>query len=711
MKAKKSVSKRYPIVFALIFAIILSSLPIHFPVYAAPVQTPVSASDLFVGFEDGTTGGFVPRRGTESLTVTNATAHSGQYSLLISRRLRMDYGAQIDVTQYVEPDTIYEVTFWVRQRTAGTHNYGLFTELVPKGSATGWMSAFYINNRPVSQRDGWVKVSGMFFYDSTLYELDAVTIFLQADNAGTEYYIDSVSFVKSDANQNLLDSARLPSLHETYRDHFKVGNYFDLFYPLNMPGIFIPHVARHYNIMSAGGGMTPRALSPERGVYNFAPADAIIDTLRSEGIEIVGHTLLSGWGFEHSPEWMSNRPDGAPLTRTQAIANLTEYINAVMKHYSGRVPVWHVINEAIGYAGPNCTWRDAIKQTAEHGAHWYLAFDNGANRSRGESGADFVEYAFRIARAADPGAILYYNECFEDNPNTARVVAEMVKEINDKWLSEGNTRLLIEGIGMQAHYNLNTVVANVENAIRTYANIGVSVSITELDVLIFDRGTTGVLTQTLLERQARKYAELFAVFQRHSKHIHRVIFCNLDDGTSWLNYYHKDGGICQIGENYGYPLIFDNLYNPKLAYFAVIDPAGYLAGNFRTEAQRQAWIRANSLPVFVELTLDEKLFGTWDRLGTVQSLANFTQRNQHNVNTWMQDIMRRRGDNRQQLDFTDKGRIIANGVTGFGDTWTDASIGGRSYEIRTIGGNDYLFVDNRMPGSGANASWTVFVRG
>jgi hypothetical protein len=110
---------------------------------------------------------------------------------------------------------------------------------------------------------------------------------------------------------------------------------------------------------------------------------------------------------------------------------------------------------------------------------------------------------------------------------------------------------------------------------------------------------------------------------------------------------------------------------------------------------------------------DDMLVGTWDRLATVQSLSTFTQSNQRNTNNWSQDILRRRGNSRQQLTFNDNGRITATGITGFGSRWTDGSIGGRGYEIRTIGGNDFLFVNNQSlgsPSAGMGAPWTVFIR-
>ncbi|MCL2500653.1 MAG: hypothetical protein FWE90_10015 [Defluviitaleaceae bacterium] len=137
-------------------------------------------------------------------------------------------------------------------------------------------------------------------------------------------------------------------------------------------------------------------------------------------------------------------------------------------------------------------------------------------------------------------------------------------------------------------------------------------------------------------------------------------------------------------------------------------------GISRDEFERQwhRWLR-NTIGDPSVFYPDPAIIGTWDKLATQQSLDSFTQRNQRNVNNWAQDILLRRGNSRQQLTFNDNGRISATGVTGFGNRWTDGSIGGRGYEIRTIGDNDYLFVNSQSlgsPSAGMGAPWTVFVR-
>ncbi|MCL2603823.1 MAG: hypothetical protein FWD90_05030 [Defluviitaleaceae bacterium] len=162
-----------------------------------------------------------------------------------------------------------------------------------------------------------------------------------------------------------------------------------------------------------------------------------------------------------------------------------------------------------------------------------------------------------------------------------------------------------------------------------------------------------------------------------------------------------------VVENWGFDYVIE--MNRQMGYCENI------FGLTRAEFERQwhRWLRVTFDPS--TFYSDEELLGTWERLGTQQSLDSFTERNERNVNNWAQDILRQRGNRHQRLIFNNNRRITATSVTGFGNTWTDGSIGGRGYEIRTIGGVDFLFVNSQRtlatPGSGRGGPWTVFIRG
>ena len=65
---------------------------------------------------------------------------------------------------------------------------------------------------------------------------------------------------------------------------------------------------------------------------------------------------------------------------------------------------------------------------------------------------------------------------------------------------------------------------------------------------------------------AQRYAELFAVYAKHSDKISRVTFWGVTDGDSWLNDWPVAGRT-------SYPLLFDRAGAPKQAFHAVLATA------------------------------------------------------------------------------------------------------------------------------------------
>lgn len=180
-------------------------------------------------------------------------------------------------------------------------------------------------------------------------------------------------------------------------------------------------------------------------------------------------------------------------------------------------------------------------------------------------GPDYVEQAFLAAREVlddhpEWDIKLYYNDYNEDNQNKAQAIAGMVEEINDRYALAHPGKLLIDGIGMQGHYNVNTNPENVRLSLERFINLGVEVSITELDI---QAGSDYQLPDRLANAQGFLYAQLFKLFKEHADAIKRVTIWGLDDGSSWRS-----------SSN---PLLFDKNLQAKPAYYGVIDPDSFIA--------------------------------------------------------------------------------------------------------------------------------------
>ena len=111
------------------------------------------------------------------------------------------------------------------------------------------------------------------------------------------------------------------------------------------------------------------------------------------------------------------------------------------------------------------------------------AFADGSSGARRDSnlqrtGNDWIEAAFRAARAADPNAKLCYNDYNTDNWSHAKTQAvyNMVRDFKSRGVP-------IDCVGFQAHFNSgNPVPSNYHTTLQNFADLGVDVQITELDI-------------------------------------------------------------------------------------------------------------------------------------------------------------------------------------------------------------------------------------
>jgi endo-1,4-beta-xylanase len=204
---------------------------------------------------------------------------------------------------------------------------------------------------------------------------------------------------------------------------------------------------REFNSVTAENEMKIDATEPQRGQFNFAAADRVYNWAVQNGKEVRGHTLA--W-HSQQPGWMQS------LSGNDLRQAMIGHINGVMAHYKGKIAQWDVVNEAFA-DGSSGARRDSNLQ---------------------RTGNDWIEVAFRTARAADPSAKLCYNDYNVENWTWAKTQAmyNMVRDFKQRGVP-------IDCVGFQSHFNSGSPYdSNFRTTLQNFAALGVDVAVTELDI-------------------------------------------------------------------------------------------------------------------------------------------------------------------------------------------------------------------------------------
>jgi endo-1,4-beta-xylanase len=211
------------------------------------------------------------------------------------------------------------------------------------------------------------------------------------------------------------------------------------------------------------------------------------------------------------------------------MAILRDHIQTVVSHFRGRVAVWSVVNEAFTSDGE---LRDNI---------WLQTI-----------GPEYIAYSYYWAHKADPNAILLYNDYgIEVAGPKADAIFEMVETLQ-------SYNIAIDGIGFQAHLALGyydptteAVMANMER----FANLGLEIHFTETTVMIYDPAS-----QEQLDMQAESYCNMLRACLS-SDVCNNFTLWGITDLYSYFDQYEDRGWVC----------IYDDSYQPKPSYHALID--------------------------------------------------------------------------------------------------------------------------------------------
>ena len=330
-------------------------------------------------------------------------------------------------------------------------------------------------------------------------------------------------------------------LKNFYENYFSIGVAVS---PRDLAGENAQLILKQFNSLTPENAMKMGPIHPRENEYNWKDADSIVNFAQHHGLQVRGHNLC--W-HSQAPAWMFKDAEGKQVTKEVLLQRLKDHITTVVNRYKGKIYAWDVVNEAISDK-PDEYLRNSI---------WYQI-----------CGEEYIAKAFEYAHAADPNAILFYNDYNEINAVKREKIYRLVKSLKDAGVP-------ISAIGLQGHWAVNEPSrSQLDSTIQRFASLGVKLQITELDISVYPKEHNArqrkpedadtAFSADKENKQLEVYKMCFEVFRKHKNVISGVTFWNVSDRYTWLDNF-------PVRNRKDYPLLFDKNLQPKKAYWAVVN--------------------------------------------------------------------------------------------------------------------------------------------
>jgi len=234
--------------------------------------------------------------------------------------------------------------------------------------------------------------------------------------------------------------------------------------------------SEQFSVLTPGNEMKWQVVEPTQGNFDWTGADNLVNFAEEHNQRVRGHTLV--W-HNQLPNWLTQGVANGTISNTQLRDLLHQHITTEVSRYRGRIWQWDVLNEMFtdsnpSQLNPNDFWISHL-------------------------GPGIIADAFRWAHAADPHALLCYNDyniAGEDGSNAKSNAAfAMVQNLRAQ-------NVPIDCVGDQGHLDLrfgfNQILMTQD--LRAFAGLGLKVAITEADVRTFvettDSNQTPIVSPT-----------------------------------------------------------------------------------------------------------------------------------------------------------------------------------------------------------------------
>lgn len=296
-------------------------------------------------------------------------------------------------------------------------------------------------------------------------------------------------------------------------------------------------LAAEFNSVTAERAMKWMWIHPEPDLWEWEANDELIRFAATHEMQVRGHTVV--WPHWGTPAYITECDDAGELRSW-----LVNHVHELFTHWGGSVARVDLVNEPL---------------------HW-LEGRHAESVWRTLLGEDYLAEVLALAHDADPGIELWINETHTDViPDKHALFTRMVADLVERGLP-------LHGIGIQGHQLYPDFSpgppdpARLHRGVSTFADMGLEVAVTEMDILAHPTDADR------LDVQAQLYGELVDAALSVDA-CREITFWGVSDAHSWVD------------EHFGpdrAPLLFDREGNPKPAYDAVA--AAFAARARRTPA-------------------------------------------------------------------------------------------------------------------------------
>jgi endo-1,4-beta-xylanase len=291
-----------------------------------------------------------------------------------------------------------------------------------------------------------------------------------------------------------------------------------------------------FSVVTPGNEMKWQVVEPTRGTYDWSGGDRLVRFAQAHHQLVRGHVLL--W-HNQLPTWLTDGVANGTISNAALLALLHKHITDEVTHFRGQIWQWDVANEFFTDSNPS---------GVNPNDFWISHLGTGV-----------IADAFRWAHAADPHALLFYNDyniAGEDGTNAKSDAAyAWVKQ----QLAAG---VPINGVGDQGHLDLQYgFPTKMTQDLQRLAGLGLKVAVTEADVRTFvNNATDQVPTDSLAPAaQAYYYDQMMKACLAVRSCISFTVW-GFGDADSWVPGFFT-------GE--GYAGTYDVNLQPKESYFAL----------------------------------------------------------------------------------------------------------------------------------------------